>query len=417
MNFAKGFLALCVTSLYLVGCFFSGEVYANAGADVSKVRINWLPIPGAVSYRLEIMKSDASSIENRVAVKNRIPTAGYELDATKIPEIRRCFWRVAPIGYNGNVVGEFSKLKPIDREEINPTAPRITSEFNRMEYFPLYPVYSWIPVLGSGGYDIRISRENKATPGKYKVLRELSTDSNVFYEYGGYTWPGNYMWQVRSRDKQGKPNTEWSDPCYFKVEQTVKVATLGDSITHGGGACNTPPGYVMYSWETYSKVPIKNLGRSGDTVQDMLSRFDSDVVCFSPKILVIMGGVNNFRAGEDAWETIDAMEKILEECNYHKIIPVFATATPINAALMHRTDMVEDPVDSWKYQQQVLNQWIKQQTYHVDVTPALTDANGQLKAEFTTDGLHPDADGKRIIGEAIGDYLLKTFPEYDLLKK
>ncbi len=79
--------------------------------------------------------------------------------------------------------------------------------------------------------------------------------------------------------------------------------------------------------------------------------------------------------------------------------------------------MVEDPVDSWKYQQQVLNQWIKQQTYHVDVTPALTDANGQLKAELTTDGLHPDADGKRIIGEAIGDYLLKTFPEYDLLKK
>ena len=53
----------------------------------------------------------------------------------------------------------------------------------------------------------------------------------------------------------------------------------------------------------------------------------------------------------------------------------------------------------------------------MDVTPAMTDAEGQLKAELTTDGLHPDQEGKRIIGEAIGDYLLKTFPEYDLLNK
>ena len=417
MNFAYRFWATVMLAVVLVWGNSSLALADLPETPVDKVRIHWEPISGAVSYRLEVMNSNVVSVENRVAVKNRIPTSGYELDASAIPNIKECYWRVGPIGYNGNVLGDFSELKPMAEEEINPSAPRTTAEFAKMEYFPLYPVYSWIPVLGSGGYEVRISLESKDDPGKYKIIRELQTKNNVIYEDGGYTWPGHYTWQVRSLDKQGQPNTDWSDPGDFFVEKSAKVATLGDSITHGGGTCNTPPGYIMYSWETYSKVPIKNLGHSGDTVQDMAQRFDSDVVGFNPKILVIMGGVNNFRAGEDAWETIEAMEKILAECEYHNIIPVFATATPINAALMHRTETVEDPAWNWKYQQQVLNQWIKKQTYNVDVTPAMTDAEGQLKSELTTDGLHPDQEGKRIIGEAIGDYLLKTFPEYDLLNK
>ena len=47
------------------------------------------------------------------------------------------------------------------------------------------------------------------------------------------------------------------------------VCFFGDSITHGGGVMSVPPSYPLYNWETYSSVPIKNLGVSGNTTQDI----------------------------------------------------------------------------------------------------------------------------------------------------
>ena len=37
----------------------------------------------------------------------------------------------------------------------------------------------------------------------------------------------------------------------------------------------------------------------------------------------------------------------------------------------------------------------------------LTDANGNLSDSLSVDGLHPDVDGKRIIGEAVAAWLDK----------
>ena len=38
------------------------------------------------------------------------------------------------------------------------------------------------------------------------------------------------------------------------------------------------------------------------------------------------------------------------------------------------------------------------------------DAMGWMATKYTTDGLHPDYQGKRMIGEAIGKYLSAHFP-------
>jgi len=54
----------------------------------------------------------------------------------------------------------------------------------------------------------------------------------------------------------------------------------------------------------------------------------------------------------------------------------------------------------WGYQL-LHHQWEEHQ--HV------TNEDGDLKEELTTDGLHPDAEAKKIIGEAIGKYLRETF--------
>jgi lysophospholipase L1-like esterase len=122
-----------------------------------------------------------------------------------------------------------------------------------------------------------------------------------------------------------------------------------------------------------------------------------------------MGGVNNIRAGDSADQVIQGLSQIRDKCLLNKIIPVFVTVTPINPRLMVSVAGL-NPTTGWEYQQMQINNWVRQQPTYVDVTPHLTDWRGWLSASLTTDGLHPDMEGKRIIGQTIGDYLKNKFP-------
>ena len=290
---------------------------------------------------------------------------------------------------------------------MNTTAPQPTTEFDKMDYAPLYPVYSWIPYHGAWSYEVQVWR--KGTNGRDQKIRELYQRANNLYDDAGYTVPGTYWWQVRAVGHDELPCSQWSEQRFFSVMAPVKAAALGDSITHGGGAITTPPGYRLYDWESYSSVPIKNLGYSGNRVEDMCERFERDVLPFSPKILVILGGANNFRAGDSAETIIHGLVELREKCLSYGIVPVFAAAPPINPMRMSRTYGMERPADDWLEQQQQINAWILRQTYAVDTASGLTDANGWLRADYTSDGLHPDLPGKKYIGEAIGRYLQQHF--------
>ena len=283
------------------------------------VRLSWEPVPGAVSYQVAIMRANKNLPENVVSVKRGIFTNGYELDTSVMRTAKDYYWKVCPLDASGKYIKLYSDLRPLVDQELNPKAPKPTTEFESMAYAPLYPVFSWVPAKDGKYYDIRVYREEN---GKPVVIRELSTEGSVYYEDAGYTWPGKYYWQVRSRNESGTHISEWSTPSWFQVSNPVKVAALGDSITHGGGAVSTPPGYVMYNWETYSQVPIKNLGYSGDTVAAMDARFETDVLPFHPKILVIMGGVNDFRSGAMAQDIIYYLQQIGNKCRMRGIIPV-----------------------------------------------------------------------------------------------
>ena len=378
------------------------------------VRLSWEPVPGAVSYQVAIMRANKNLPENVVSVKRGIFTNGYELDTSVMRTAKDYYWKVCPLDASGKYIKLYSDLRPLVDQELNPKAPKPTTEFESMAYAPLYPVYSWVPTKDGKYYDIRVYREEN---GKPVVIRELTTEGSVYYEDAGYTWPGKYYWQVRSRNESGTHVTDWSAPSRFQVTNQIKVAALGDSITHGGGAVSTPPGYVMYNWETYSQVPIKNLGYSGDTVAAMNARFDADVLPFHPKILVIMGGVNDFRSGASADDIIYYLRQIGEKCRRNGIIPVYATATPINPHFIANWSYITTPAADWKEEQVRLNQWIMSQEYAVDVASGMTDCYGLLMDEATTDGLHPDVLGKKQIGEKISDYLLRTFPGKNLLAK
>ena len=130
---------------------------------------------------------------------------------------------------------------------------------------------------------------------------------------------------------------------------------------------------------------------------------------FHPKVLVIMGGVNDYRAGTLGWTTVQHLATLRNKCNTYGIIPVFMTVTPINPSLFSRAGIEQPPFD-WQVHQQYINAWIMGQKYAVDVSTMLTDGAGNLRRDYTTDGLHPDYFGKKYIGETIGHYLAQHFP-------
>ena len=281
-------------------------------------------------------------------------------------------------------------------------APTLTAEFEQMAFMQLYPTYSWEPLPNTEFYQVQVVNVDKN-----RVVRKLynSEALNRVTDLEPFTEAGEYYWQVRVVDKNKKSLSDWSEPHYFKVETPVKYAALGDSITHGG-ASYIPAGQLSCQWETYCDVPIKNLGKSGDTTQMMINRFDNDVLAFKPQVLVIMGGVNDIRGGADSDTVIKNLETLREKCLSNGITPIFCTLTSMNQDKMKLRGIPLTNND-WREQREKINFWIRQTPYFIEVAENLTDEFGYLRAELTPDGLHPALKGKKIIGETISNYLRK----------
>lgn len=407
-------LALCQQ------CFWPGvqTIWAKDHAlkEVKKVRLLWEPALDAVGYELIVSKGAEEKPKNIIMRKTGIATPGYELDTAELDvSSDELFWRVRPVDFYQRPLGEFTEARPLKEGEFNPLEPMVTTQFDRFALAKMYPVFSWIPVLGADHYDLQVFFDDDGDPRTPDRLISIKTVSGAatfdYYEESAYREPGRYWWRVRADGRGGMPVSSWSKPSFFTVKADGgEIASFGDSITHGGGAISIPPSDPAYDWQSYTGLQIRNLGFSGNTVSAMVNRFNDDVLAFKPKILVIMGGINDLREGVKGAEVINGLNHIKYKCLFYDITPVFVTVLPVNPGAMKAVSN-NPPAENWMQEQAVVNQWIKQQQYHVDIAEKMADRNGWLKSALSTDGLHPDSQGKKIIGEAVGTYLRGHFPE------
>ncbi len=381
---------------------------AENTVEIHKVRLTWPIVPGAVRYQVVLLRDKNDTPESVIMAQNYVFTTGLEVDLESYGERAKDFyWKVCPLSFEGTAIAPSSGPKPIIEQEINPTAPLPTTEYDKMDYLPLYPVFSWVPSCNAKNHEVEVIKHMSSGD---TVYRRLYGNEYDVYEEEPYNQTGNYAWRVRSVTPDGIAISEWSEPVEFQVTAPVPVAAFGDSITHGGGSISVPLSYSMYNWETYSPVPVKNLGLSGDTTGDMLARFDRDVLPFNPKILVIMGGINDCRGSVPGWDTVMNLALIRSKCVERDIIPVFVTVPPVNPWVIAARNVLEYPREDWQVHQEYVNEWIIRQSYHVDVHTVLSDINGYLDSRYTSDGLHPDMEAKKYIGETIGTYLVENFP-------
>jgi len=183
---------------------------------------------------------------------------------------------------------------------------------------------------------------------------------------------------------------------------TECVVLIGDSITANWQGLATG--------RELAGLKVVNRGIPGDDTAHMLARFDSDVIRNRPRVVVILGGINDL-VRVPLVLTEQHLETMTEKAERNNIRVVLATLPPAG----RRTDEGNPTAavsshDVGGDQIRVLNDWIRncvaRKHYAVaDYYAILSDDRGSYLSDLTADGIHPSTQGyermERLLRDAI----------------
>ena len=384
----------------------------------------WHSIPNAVLYEVELLSAPpvqeggtTPSQKNHLMSTRSIFTNGWQADLRAYQDYEKIYWRVRALGLNHEPIGEFSTAEPLylDKASAFPNAP-IPNIYDQVTNFrqPLYPVYQWIPLNGVTRYEVELlteppEQEHGKDPDPNRAWAQTINSSNAIYDEYARPYAGRYYWRVRGLDTQNNTVGTWSNLASFTVdpsaEHRIYAAALGDSITHGGGAISNSPAFLEYSYTTYLTFDCLNLGRSGDTSHTTLERFEQDVLPIHPANLLILTGSNSLRADTiTPQDIIQDLDELQQKCINHGIRPILLTLLPLNPERITLSFHSEtDP--KWQWKMNAVNTWIRAQKYYIDIEPYFYDSEKHiLEPLLSTDGLHPDINGKRMMAEIVNEH-------------
>ena len=183
------------------------------------------------------------------------------------------------------------------------------------------------------------------------------------------------------------------------------VVFIGDSITEG-----------MPLEIAFPEKNVINRGIGGDRISGVTERLDVSAEKLEPETVYLMIGINdilwdNGNTNEQLGKEYDELLKQLRKCApqariyVQSILPVTGNFSEHNPRVEEMNDIIEDLAKSHKLE------W-------VDLRPALSDENGELKSRYTMDGVHLMLEGylawfKEILGpDEYFDVLINLMPEW-----
>lgn len=166
-----------------------------------------------------------------------------------------------------------------------------------------------------------------------------------------------------------------------------RVIFVGDSITA--------------KWPLNKSFPGKNginRGISGQMTGQIYDRFEPDVLALHPKVVVLLAGTNDIANGYSQNASLANLRAMIRLCKEHKIqvlveslLPVSDYHANINPQFeMTRRRPPQQLIDFNKALEQICHELGAQ---YLDLYTTLADSSGQLPANLSDDGLHPNGTG------------------------
>lgn len=154
---------------------------------------------------------------------------------------------------------------------------------------------------------------------------------------------------------------------------------------------------------SFGALPILNRGVGGDWAERAVHRFDQDVLSLQPKLLVMLIGTNDIGNGRSVERITASMDDMLGRASEQNIPVLVCSVLPVRDGYLDSRPL--ERIQQVNDQLQVLSQ--KYNAGYVDLYSHLADADGLLKEEYTTDGLHLSRMGYMRITKVLLPHLLQ----------
>ncbi len=209
-------------------------------------------------------------------------------------------------------------------------------------------------------------------PTREQLQQALDTQRHLLRDWAGLNRYG-------SDDSEVKP----------PAPSENRVVFIGDEITENWGSEKIP---------FFPGKPYFNRGIAHQITPQFLVRFRQDVIDLQPKVVIIQGGINDvggFLGGGTQEMMADHVMSMVELAHVHGIRVVLASLTPVCDCYSGQTRPRQPgPMNE-------MNDWLKEYaaksgSVYLDYFSSLSAA-GEMKKEFTDDGVLPNETGYAVM--------------------
>ena len=211
---------------------------------------------------------------------------------------------------------------------------------------------------------------------------------------GGQPVGGDNTVQNGGGSNSGKSGTDTGDAGAEGDDKLLnsKIVCLGDSYTYGY------PGEPKDSWtvrvaETL-KIEVVNAGKTFQNAEDLLARFDQDVLAKEPGRVVIFAGVGDAIREKPFEEYQSNIIALVEKAQSNHIKPILALPIPFPG-----TDKLHKEYRDWE-----ITFAQEKKITVLDFKEVLFDSESKILKKYSDDGKYPNKDGYA----AMGDYAARV---------
>lgn len=259
-------------------------------------------------------------------------------------------------------------------------------------------------VYGKGGHGFGADKNFNPTDGWLGTfVNWLGGEGFLWPEHPqGYLARMTYRDMLRMQAIQAEAmKTDWGNlGRYLKENQDLAGKTTDKAVVFYGNSITE--NWKRFNNDFFEKNQFIGRGIGGQTTSQMLVRFRQDVVNLNPAAVVILAGTNDIaeNTGPISVENIAGnIISMAEIAQANGIRPILCAVLPVYE---YSWNKAVEPVKKIRHLNQLLKKYAQEKNLSfVDLYTPFVDERGGLPEKYSPDGVHPNAEGYKIMEQLV----------------